>query len=96
MAAHLRPFAPNSTDVDRNLIASPSPTHVISSDDVVMCRRVAPVESALVEMFVRCDEWMARLVLRAIGVGRGVFMASIINFQDVPVHVQKTEIRTNE
>ena len=94
MAAHLRPFAPNSTDVERNLIASPSPTQAISSDDVVMCRRVAPVESTLVEMAVRCDEWMARLVLRAIGVGRGVFMASIINFQDVPVHVQKTEIRT--
>ena len=94
MAAHLRPFAPNSTLDARNLIASPSPTHAISNMDVVMCRRVAPVASTLVEMAVRCDEWMARLVLRAIGVGRGVFMASIINFQDVPVHVQKTEIRT--
>ena len=59
MAAHLRPFAPNSTDVERNLIASPSPTQAISSDDVVMCRRVAPVESTLVEMagrFVLHDE----------------------------------------
>ena len=94
MAAHLGPLAPNSTDVARNLIASPSPTHAISKLLVCIVRFIAPVASTFVEMAVRVELWMARLVLRASGVGRCVFMASIINFQDVPVHVQKTEIRT--
>ena len=93
MAAHLRPFAPNSTDVERNLIASPSPTQAISSDDVVMCRRVAPVESTLVEMAVRCDEWMARLVLRAMGLCF-VFMDAILGQTARSVHVQISENRT--
>ena len=85
MAAHLRPLAPSSTLDARNLIASPSPTHAISSDDVVMCRRVSPFTSTLVEMAVRVEWWMARLVLRASGAGRGVFMP-----RSLPKSLQKT------
>ena len=94
MAAHLRPFAPNSTDVDRNLIASPSPTHAISKLLVCIRRRVTPLASTLLVTLVLTLLWMARLVQRASGVVRGVFMAVMFGLLSFPVDVQKTEFRT--
>ena len=73
--AHLPPLAPSSTDVERNLIASPSPTHAISMQLVCMARFVAPVASVLLLIAVLVELWMARLVLRAVSGVRGVFMA---------------------
>ena len=93
MAAHLRPFAPNSIDVERNLIASPSPTHAISKLLVCIRRRVTPLASTLLVTLVLTLLWMARLVLRAMGLCF-VFMDAILGQAARSVHVQISENRT--
>lgn len=73
MAAHLRPLAPSSTDVERNLIASPSPTQAISKLLVSSRRRITPLASALELIDVFCEVWKGR-VMEVVAVKRFVFM----------------------
>lgn len=75
--AHFRPLASSSTQVERNLIASPSPTHAISMLLVCMERFVAPVAFVFVLMLVLTLLWMARLMLRAVSGVRFEFMPRI-------------------